>query len=55
MVATHPQHSADDVADIINNIGVAARVVLGGMKLDEADLRRAAPVDAQKFDLKVEA
>jgi len=55
MVATHPQHSADDIAGIINNIGVAARVVLGGMKLDEADLRRAAPVDAQKFDLKVEA
>jgi len=55
MVATNPQHSADDIADIVNNIGVAARVVLGGMKLDEADLRRAAPVDAQKFDLKVEA
>ena len=55
MVATHPQHSADDIAGIINNIGVAARVTLGGMKLDEADLRRAAPVDAQKFDLKVEA
>ena len=55
MVATNPQHSADDIAGIVNNIGVAARVVLGGMKLDEADLRRAAPVDAQKFDLKVEA
>ena len=39
----------------MHNIGVAARVVLGGMPLDEADLRRAAPVDAQKFDLKVDA
>ena len=55
MVATHPEHTEQEIADIIHNIGVAARVALGGLKLEEADLRRAAPVDAQKFDLKVEA
>jgi hypothetical protein len=30
---------------------VAARVALGGMTPEEADIRNAAPVDAQKFDL----
>ena len=55
MVATHPNHSAQDAEDIIHNVGVAARVALGGMPLEEADIRRAAPVDAQKFDMKVAA
>jgi len=55
MVATHPEHTEQQIADIIHNIGVAARVALGGLPLAEADLRQAAPVDAQKFDLKVEA
>jgi dTDP-4-amino-4,6-dideoxygalactose transaminase len=55
MVATHPQHSRDEIDDIIHNIGVAARVVLGGMSPEEADLRNVKPVDAQKFDLKVDA
>jgi len=55
MVATHPQHTAQDTADIIHNVSVAARHVLGGVPLAEADLRRAAPVDAQKFDIAAEA
>jgi hypothetical protein len=55
MVATHPGHSTSDVDDIIHNIGVAARVALGGMPADEAELRNAMPVDAQKFDLKADA
>jgi len=55
MVATHPEHGEQEIADIIHNIGVAARVALGGLPPEEADLRRAAPVDAQKFDLEVEA
>src|SRR5215813_3710999 len=55
MVATHPQHTQQDVADIIHNIAVAARVALGGMSREEADIRNAQPVDAQKFDLEVEA
>ena len=36
---------------MIHNIGVAARVALGGAELDEGDLRAAVPVDAQKFDI----
>lgn len=55
MVATHPEHTEQETADIIHNINVAARVALGGLKREEADLRRMAPVEAQKFDLQVEA
>jgi dTDP-4-amino-4,6-dideoxygalactose transaminase len=55
MVATHPEHTEQETADIIHNINAAARVALGGMKLEEADIRRTAPVEAQKFDLQVEA
>ncbi len=51
MVATHPRHSEGEISDIIHNIGVAARVVLGGMRLEEADLREVTPVDARKFDI----
>ena len=53
MVPTHPLHTADEIADTIHNIGVAARVALGGMSPSAADLRNVQPVDAQKFDLKV--
>jgi dTDP-4-amino-4,6-dideoxygalactose transaminase len=55
MVPTHPLHGAQQIADTIHNIGVAARVALGGMSPAEADLRNVEPVDAQKFDMKVPA
>ncbi len=55
MVAMHPEHSERDIADIVHNIGVAARVVLGGLSADQAELRNTKPVDAQRFDLKVDA
>jgi dTDP-4-amino-4,6-dideoxygalactose transaminase len=55
MVPTHPLHTKKDIEDIIHNIGIAARVVLAGMPVEEADFREAAPLDPQKFDLKVEA
>jgi hypothetical protein len=55
MVATHPLHTKADAADIVHNIGVAARVVFGGMSPEEASLRNVKPVDAQKFDMKVDA
>jgi dTDP-4-amino-4,6-dideoxygalactose transaminase len=55
MVPTHPLHAEKDIDDMVHNIGVAARVALAGMPLAEADLRSAAPVDPQKFDLKVDA
>jgi dTDP-4-amino-4,6-dideoxygalactose transaminase len=53
MVATHPLHGEQDIRNIIHNIGVAARVALAGLPIEEAEPRDAAPVDAQKFDLKV--
>ena len=51
MVPTHPLHTEAEIADTIHNIEVAARVALGGMTREEADIRNAPPVDAQKFDL----
>ena len=53
MVATDPGHSRAEIADIIHNIGVGARIALGVTPIEEADLRKARPVDVQKFDLKV--
>jgi len=50
MVPTNPEHSQNQISDIIHNIGIAARVALGGMSLDEADLRNVPPIDVQKFD-----
>jgi dTDP-4-amino-4,6-dideoxygalactose transaminase len=55
MAPTHPLHSDEDIEDTIHNIGVAARVVFGDLKQEDADIRRAKPVDAQKFDMKVGA
>ena len=54
MVPTHPLHTPEKIADAIHNIEVAARVALGGLAREEADLRNVQPVDAQKFDLKVD-
>jgi len=54
MVPTHPLHTEQEIRDTIHNIEVAARVALGGMAREEADLRNVQPVDAQKFDMKVE-
>ena len=51
MVATNPRHTDAEVDDMIHNIGVAARVVLGGMSIEEADLRKVEDVDTQKFDI----
>jgi dTDP-4-amino-4,6-dideoxygalactose transaminase len=55
MVAMNPRHSPQEVGDMIHNIGIAARVALGGMPLDEADLRKTQAVDRQKFDIKEDA
>jgi dTDP-4-amino-4,6-dideoxygalactose transaminase len=55
MVPMHPLHSDRDIEDAVHNIGVAARVVFGGLKQEDADLRNVKPVDAQKFDIKVDA
>ena len=55
MVPTHPLHRDQDIEDTIHNIGVAARVVFGGLSRADADLRNVKPIDAQKFDMKVTA
>jgi dTDP-4-amino-4,6-dideoxygalactose transaminase len=55
MVPTHPEHGPKEIADIVHNISGAARIVLAGMSVDEAALRNLKPVDAQKFDMKVDA
>jgi dTDP-4-amino-4,6-dideoxygalactose transaminase len=55
MVPTHPSHSREDIVDMVHNIGGAARVVLAGMSINDAALRNMRPVDAQKFDMAVEA
>jgi hypothetical protein len=55
MLPTHPLHSRERIAETIHNIGIAARVALGGLSREEADIRNASPVDAQKFDLKLDA
>jgi dTDP-4-amino-4,6-dideoxygalactose transaminase len=54
MLPTHPLHSQEEIADVIHNIGIAARVALGGLSREEADIRNASPVDAQKFDMKLD-
>jgi hypothetical protein len=51
MVATSPLHGDGEIDDMIHNIGVAARVALGGVPLEDGALRSVAPVDAQKFDI----
>jgi hypothetical protein len=55
MVPMHPLHGERETLDIIHNIGVGARVALGGIALAEADLRGVQPLDAQKFDLALDA
>jgi dTDP-4-amino-4,6-dideoxygalactose transaminase len=55
MVAMHPEHGPSYVEDMIHNIDAAARVALSGLAVEDADLRLAEPVDAQKFDLKTPA
>jgi hypothetical protein len=50
-VATSPLQTDAEIDALIHNIGVAARVALGGAPLEAADLRSVAPVDAQKFDI----
>ena len=55
LVPTHPDHTEAEIADIVHDLGVAARVALGSAPLEREELRRTAPLDAQKFDLKLDA
>ena len=51
MVATHPLHSSSEIDDTIRNIDIAARVALGDITADRAEIVNAKPVDLQKFDI----
>jgi hypothetical protein len=51
MVPTHPLHGAEQIENIVHNIGVAARVALAGLPVEQADIRGAEALDTQKFDL----
>ena len=55
MVAMHPLHNAQDIEDMIHNIGVAAQVSLGGMPADQADIHNPQPIEEQKFDVQPRA
>jgi dTDP-4-amino-4,6-dideoxygalactose transaminase len=55
MIAAHPDHTESEIADMVHNIDVAARVALGAARLEDEALRATPGVDAQKFDLKQEA
>jgi dTDP-4-amino-4,6-dideoxygalactose transaminase len=55
MVPTHPKHTRQDIEDTIHNIGAAVRIVFAGLPAEEGALRNIKPVDAQKFDMKVDA
>jgi dTDP-4-amino-4,6-dideoxygalactose transaminase len=55
LVPTHPDHTDVEIADIVHNLGAAARVALASAPLVETEFRKTAPLDAQKFDLKIEA
>jgi hypothetical protein len=52
LVPTHPLHTAEDIQNIIHNIKAATRVALGGVKREEADVRKVEALDAIKYDLK---
>jgi len=55
LVPTHPDHTPQEIADIIHNLGAAARVALAATPQEQVEFRRAPTLDAQKFDLKIEA
>jgi hypothetical protein len=53
MVATHPLHTEQDIADIIHNIGQAARVVFADLPRHESDIRNAKAVDNRNSTCKL--
>ena len=55
MVPTDPRHTEQEVADIIHNIRAASHLVFETADPDEIEVRALRPVDARKFDMKVDA
>jgi hypothetical protein len=50
MIGTHPRHGTQEIEDTIHNLGVAARMALEGISANNGELRKAAPIDMQKYD-----
>ena len=50
MVATHPQHTGDEIDAIVHNIDQAARVALENVAIEDVVLKSQQAVDLQKFD-----
>jgi dTDP-4-amino-4,6-dideoxygalactose transaminase len=55
LVPTKPQYTAKDLENAIHNIKVATRIAAGGMASGATELRGAEPIDARRFDLKVQS
>ncbi len=51
MVATNPLHSVSEIANVVHNISMAARVALGGGQAEDVAFVVSKPVEAQKFDI----
>jgi dTDP-4-amino-4,6-dideoxygalactose transaminase len=54
MVPMHPNHGDAEIEAIIHNIDAAARVALGDLAREEAQVRPVGRLDAQKFDMATE-
>ena len=52
LVPTSPEHTKQEIDNVIHNINEAARVAVGRASKDEVDVRNAAPVDVIKYDTK---
>ena len=52
LVPMHPEHSDQEIDDILHNIKTAAAVALGHVQSHEADIRSGAALDTVKYDMK---
>jgi hypothetical protein len=50
MIAMHPLHTEAEIADMTHNIVEAARVALENVDASSVSIRKAEPIDLQKFD-----
>ncbi|MHA1158124.1 MAG: DegT/DnrJ/EryC1/StrS family aminotransferase [Alphaproteobacteria bacterium] len=55
MVPMHPSHDQREIEAMIHNIGVAARVALGDLGPQDADIQQTGALDPQKFDMSDDA
>jgi dTDP-4-amino-4,6-dideoxygalactose transaminase len=52
LVPMHPEHSDQEIDNILHNIKAAAAVALGHVESHEADIRSGAALDTVKYDMK---